>query len=313
VTSLKNISHIRPLDHTRDLEAVADLLAEAFAGELDWAGERAVREMRLLGRWGGWLGWLDNAFFPNAGIGPGYVWVHQQCIVGHVSLRRDGYSSHWLIGNVAVAAARRGQGIGRALMQAAITHIKRELGESISLLVRADNRPAVHLYTALGLRPTCALAYWRRPRRNRAAPLPPAASPLPLRPARASDEQAVYDLARVAHPAAVHWAEPVRRADFTLGWERQVDNWLSGRRQTCWVAESESNVVGAVWALAPRPPEEGQLRMWTSAAYRGKLELALARAALDAVGPPAPEFVCAFPAQDTLRYVSLAHLGFVPI
>jgi hypothetical protein len=38
---------LRPADVQRDLRGIADLLAEAFVGELDEAGRQILREMRF--------------------------------------------------------------------------------------------------------------------------------------------------------------------------------------------------------------------------------------------------------------------------
>ena len=50
---------VRPMDLSRDLAGVAEVLAESFRGEMDTAGERAVREMRLVGQLGPLALWLE--------------------------------------------------------------------------------------------------------------------------------------------------------------------------------------------------------------------------------------------------------------
>lgn len=310
-------SCIRPLDATRDLVAVAGLLEEAFRSELDPAGQRAIREMRLLGRWGGILAWLDSIFFPETGIGPGYVWIANGQVVGHLSLRRSEQQPNvWLIGNVAVRADHRRQGIGRALMEQAIEHIRQRGGKQARLIVRANNPVAMRLYSGLGFRQTGALAYWQRPPAHHRPP--PIASALPagvmVRQARADEQSKLYALARASLPEDMRWVEPVRYADFYIGWDRRLTNWLEGKRQICLVAESSQPiVVGAAWADAPRTPDEGRLRIWINPGYHGQLEAGLVSAALDRLTAPLAALVCAFPAQDTPMAVVLAQFGFAPL
>jgi hypothetical protein len=52
---------IRPFDISRDLRPVAELIAEAFASELDGRGQSALREMRMLSYFGGMLVRLTEA------------------------------------------------------------------------------------------------------------------------------------------------------------------------------------------------------------------------------------------------------------
>lgn len=310
-------SHIRPLDPARDLVAVAGLLEEAFHGELDPAGRRAIREMRLLGSWGGILAWLDSLFFPETGIGPGYVWLANGQVVGHLSLRRsEQQPGVWLIGNVAVRADHRRQGIGRALMEQALEHIRQRGGKQARLIVRANNPAAMRLYSELGFRQTGALAYWQRPQAHRRAPLAPPTLPagVTVRQARAGDQSKIYDLARSSLPQDMVWVEPIRYADFYTGWDRRLTNWLEGKRHICLVAESDQQaMVGAAWASAPRPPDEGHVRIWVRPGYQSQLEAGLVSAVLEQLAAPVAALVCAFPAQDISMPVALAQFGFAPL
>lgn len=313
-------SHIRPFDAPRDLLAVADLLEEAFQGELDSAGVRAVREMRLMGRWGGLLARLDNLAAPGTGIGPGFVWIEDGQLVGHLSLRRaTPFGKEWLVGNVAVRATYRGQGIARTLMTEAIGHVRQQGGSQISLLVRADNVPAVHLYTHLGFHQTGTLAYWQRPIQERRAqsliPKPNLCLPdhVIVRRSHPGDQRALYDLARIGQPEDMAWVEPVRYGDFYVGWDKQLGNWVNGQRQVCLVAESSQGIAGAAWGTVPRQPDEGRLRVRAALGYQGQLETALVSAALDALEIPTASLVCDFPAHEMPMYLALAQFGFVPL
>jgi ribosomal protein S18 acetylase RimI-like enzyme len=309
-------SHIRRLDVSRDLTAVADLLEEAFRAEMDQAGARAIRDMRLMGFWGGFPLWLDNWLFPNTSAETGYVWVQAGQVVGHLSLRRaSGYGERWLIGNVAVHRDYRNQGIARGLMHRALEHIHQHDGRQVNLLVRANNSPAVRLYTNLGFRQTYALAQWQRPPRRRAVNVfcaPPAMPEgIRLRRAQSGDQEKLYNLACASRPDNVAWVDSIRRADFYTGWDRRLGNWLEGRRQVCLVAEADK-LVGAAWAEAPRPPDEGRVRIWVTPEYKARLEMALVSAAMQALSTPVTTLLCDFAADHTPLYVNLAQFGFLP-
>ncbi len=309
-------SHIRQLDAARDILAVADLLEEAFRDELDWQGQRAIREMRLMGGWGGVLAWADSWAFPDTGLGQGFVWIQAAQVVGHLSLRRmEAYGWGWVIGNVAVRQAQRGKGIARALMDKAIEYIRQQGGKRISLLVRANNIPAVRLYNGLRFHQLGTMAFWQRPAEARRAPI--GQLPLPagvsLRQARASDQRPVYDLARASQASELDLAEAVRYSDFFVGWDRRLADWLMGRQQVCLVAQAGKELAGAVLLDAPRAPREGRLRVWTAPGYCGQLEAALLNAALSAVRPPVNSLVSAFPARQVQVSTALAQFGFLPV
>lgn len=76
---------LRPLDPRRDLPQVADLIERAFAGELDPSGQAALRELRLVGRLGGLMGWWSLAGGWSRLFG-GYVWIEDGRVVGNVTV-----------------------------------------------------------------------------------------------------------------------------------------------------------------------------------------------------------------------------------
>ncbi|MBN1889839.1 MAG: GNAT family N-acetyltransferase [Thermoflexales bacterium] len=332
-----NVSHVRPLDISRDLMPVADILEQGFEDEMDALGQRIIRQMRLIGRWGGMLAGLGSLLFPDASLGPGFVWVDEGQVRGTLSLRRaETYDaslrndaslgpragwpagSGWLIGNVAVKATHRRRGIARALMNETIEHVRRQGGKSIRLLVRADNLPAVRLYSGLGFRQTGALAYWQRPpeARRRLNTQGEAAGGLPreisLRRARSGEWRQVYDLASAGQAVELDWAEPVRRSDFYTAWDQKLEDWIERRRRIVLVAESRYGIAGVVQAIVFRPPEEGRLRVWVGPDYCGRLEAALLSAALRELAAPLSALVCTFLAKQMPMYTALAGCGFLP-
>lgn len=70
---------------------------------------------------------------------------HGERLVGYLLCSRQ--AGVWHVLNVAVHPRRRGEGIGRALMQAIVA---RAGGAALTLEVRVSNEPAIRLYRRLG-------------------------------------------------------------------------------------------------------------------------------------------------------------------
>ena len=97
-------SGIRPFDIGKDLKPVAELIAEAFASELDPRGNAALREMRMMSRVGGFLKVLNRTTGEFNDVFSGFVWVEDGRVVGNVTIQQaDKYGSRWQIANVAVS------------------------------------------------------------------------------------------------------------------------------------------------------------------------------------------------------------------
>jgi GNAT superfamily N-acetyltransferase len=254
------------MDVTHDLVGVAEVLVESFSGEMDPVGERAVREMRAIGRLGPLAWWLDLFVPVGEGFSPGFVWVEQGRVVGNATIRRaPTFGRGYVIGNVAVLPDYRGRGIARHLMEACLDKARDDGGEWAALEVRADNAPARHLYLSLGFQQTGAMAQLRReaigPIVDRAA----ISAGTRIRKPRAGEEGQVFALAQSATPEGLRWAEPLRESDFSFGWERRLDLWLAGRCDAWWVIESAGRLVGAIGAeMFHNPNEEGRLRVWVA-------------------------------------------------
>jgi len=280
---------LRPLKPSRDLRGVADLIESAFANELDRPGRAALREMRWLGRWGFFLIWLDflspdvNTHFS------GFVWTERGRIVGNATVSRNAPGSrHWFISNVAVERTYRGRGIARQLMEAAIEYVREMRGRTISLQVRRDNAPAVHLYESLGFRRITAISFFFMPRPKPVAPLP-LPDDLTMREHRLNvrDSRAAYELARLTTPQHVQAEKPLLQSRFRLGSEIPFNNfWRSlaglGRRKY-WLVEERSERGNVVGSLAVEPGlwhTEHKLAFMVHLKWRGRLEAPLISAAL---------------------------------
>ncbi len=239
-----------PFHPLRHLGPVADLMAEAFGGELGPWARQTLRRMQRMARWGalGFLIWgmdLDQE-------SPGFVWVEDGRVVGNISFRRAATAGGWMIGNVAVHPQWRGRSIGRALVEAALEDIAARGGIWVGLEVREDNPTARRLYERLGFEPvgeSLELA------RSESLPWPSAtgSQPLPMRRARAAESHALYLLARDGLSRTHQEVLEIRPSAYRAGWEARVSAWLEGRSENWWVLKDEGGLTGALRLTSYRP------------------------------------------------------------
>jgi len=64
-----------------------------------------------------------------------------------------GVAQEWELENIAVAPSARRQGVGTALVQALLAHVRQADGKAVFLEVRASNLPARELYEKAGFKP----------------------------------------------------------------------------------------------------------------------------------------------------------------
>jgi GNAT superfamily N-acetyltransferase len=304
-------SGLRPLDNTRDLGGVAAVIAEAFRGEMDPAGARAVREMRLIGRLGPLAWWLDLFAPVGEGFTPGFVWLEDGHIVGNATLRRAFPSWRgWIIGNVAVLPEYRGHSIARRLIEACVARARDEGGEWVALEVRADNAAAYHLYSSLGFRQTGARTQQRR---EANAPMQiDAPADVPVRGPRSREGKAIFALAQSVTPEGLRWAEPLRESEFALGWDKSLDVWLAGQKESWRIVQSDEKIVGAIEAqMFLNPRDEGRLRLWVAPGRR--LHAVLLSAMMGQHAVALRPMTIAHPADDADAWEAIAQFGFQPL
>jgi len=154
--------HMRPLDHTRDLMPVADLIEECFRDTIDPDGLEYLSYLRDVGRQEEQIpGWaIYNAHIRSRF--DGYVWEVENRIIGNVTLlptMKQG-KRIYLIANVAVKEEFRGRGIGRCLTERALEGVRERKGASAWLQVREDNPLAHGLYLSMGFSERAARTTW---------------------------------------------------------------------------------------------------------------------------------------------------------
>ena len=285
ISRKRAFSGIRPIDPLRDVRGVVRLVEEAFGGELNPTAQKTLRDLRWLSR----TAWLLGPFLwttPFADLFSGFVWVEGQQVVGNVTLTqsRGGGPGCWLVSNVVVDPAYRGRGIGRALMDQALARIRSRNGRRIILQVRADNRPAIHLYRDMGFVAVDTLLEMRLPV---SPPHPLTPSPplrLPLRQRGYDEWRQEYLLAQEAIPAAAQRMRPPMRSSFRVEWDERIlrwfRNWLGSVREYRLGIEEEDALRATltVWAGCRRSYHRAEIMVHPD--YRGQWEEGLVDHAL---------------------------------
>jgi ribosomal protein S18 acetylase RimI-like enzyme len=273
---------LRPFDISRDLRPVAELISVAFAAELDDRGNAALREMRLMSHFGGFLGLVNRGTGEFNDLLNGFVWVEAGRVVGNVTVQRaDRAGSRWQIANVAVAPSHRGRGISRRLMEAALNHAAECNGQWVVLQVYARNEVARRLYESLGFELVGGMAdlrVARTPHIDHVGSLPRLAAFGP------GDWQPLYELANHQLGGQMQWWRALRRDEFQQSFDQQLGEWFrraSGQEQVFRRAVQVSpRFEAAVIVNAQRWRGEHSLQLWTRPEHYGTYDSALIRWAL---------------------------------
>lgn len=219
----------------------------------------------------------------------GFVWEEPALegrglrIIANVSLSRaPGSRRRWIICNVVVEDAHRGQGIGRKLVEAAIDESVQLGAEGILLQVYRDNAPALQLYTSLGFREVSGETGFRL---DAVAPVILQDAPgYRIRPWRASDGQAIYELARRIMPPGQRWIRPLRVQDYRPDWLVRLWQWISnllaGRSAYRLVALHEGRLVAMIAVTAAIRHGEHHLMLLADPNHAGGVAPALVSRAL---------------------------------
>lgn len=272
-------SGLRQIDLHNDLHAIADLIDEAFADDLDAAGRASLRELRTMARLGPMLYLMVPPGGEMGGYFRGFVWEADGHVVGNITLQQiDSYGQRWMIANVAVRRAYRGQGIARSLMDAALDRIRQLGGEWATLQVRRDNEIARGLYERMGFSPVLVETHLRAigvPD----LPAPAVPADLELRPLYDRDQHAVQSLARQAMPELARWWNGRRHNDighFTDNGVTRAWGWLSGQGFRQRLGLWRSNELLGIVDADTRPRGEHQIDLLTTPGEAGRWEQTLA-------------------------------------
>ncbi|MFZ4657212.1 MAG: GNAT family N-acetyltransferase [Caldilineaceae bacterium] len=273
---------IRPFDIGCDLRPVAELIADAFAHEIDPRGSAALREMRIMSHVGALLKLLNRSTGEFNDLFGGFVWVEAGKVVGNVTVQKaDSTGNRWQIANVAVAPAYRGRGISRQLMARALAHIDENHGEWAVLQVYAQNTIARTLYAHLDFEEVGGSVDLTLKR------LPKIAPPQDVHHFHsfASDQwQALYELVSNQQNGQMLWWRPPRRTDYQITFEQIIAEWFwrsIGRNRIyrrC--IQTTQRFDAALVLTAARWRGTHQLQLWVQPALYGHHEESLLQWAL---------------------------------
>ncbi len=299
---------LRRMDPVRDLGNVADLIAIAFADEMDERGRAALRDMRWMARLSPLVWWWAQADPSFQDAFNGFVWEEPSAggkgrrIVGNVTLSRaPGSRQRWIICNVVVRGEYRGQGIGRRLVEAAVAEARQLGAEGVLLQVYQDNSLALGLYTRMGFEEASGETDLRLEAVTSVAFLD--APGYLLRPWKPADGRAGYELARHVTPLAQQWIRPVRAEEFRVDWlmrlTRGITGLLAGRRVYRLAVLEEERLVAMMAVTASFRRGMHRLALWVHPAHVGQVEATLVSRAL--------HLLAAFPARPVTVTVTKKH------
>lgn len=235
---------LRPLNLAHDWRQVIKLIEIAFGEDLDAEARRALRSMQLPPLLAPLIGLADSLSPPGEGVMPGFVWVQDGKVVGTASVRRlYPFRQGWLISNVAVHPDWQGRGIGRALLEASLDFAADHVAAQVVLQVRDDNLVARRLYESLGFQKIGEVIRLRHaPGTSTEGITPP---PVPLRPARWSDGNTLYRLARTLTSHDMLWADALNRDLYHTGLLSRLAGWLKRCRRRWWVHDKTGHTFKA--------------------------------------------------------------------
>lgn len=280
---------MRPLDPTRDLKTIANLISEAFADQMDERGRAALRELRWMARLSPLVWWWSQADPSFQDAFNGFVWEEPLAkgrgwqVVGNVNLNRaPGSRRRHIICNVVVQDAYRGQGIGRRLTERAIAEAKALGAQGAVLQVHEDNRPALRLYTDLGFQEATGEIDLRLEAVQSVAILD--APGYRFRPWRPTDGQATYQLAQLATPSAQQWLRPLKADDYQPGWGsrlvRRLVDLMAGQRVYRLNAFRDDRLAATMAVTAAFRQGEHRLNILVHPEHTGQVEASLVSRAL---------------------------------
>ncbi len=305
---------LQPVDVTRHLGGIADLIELCFSAELDASGRGLIREMQFLSHAGPALRVLQVLMIGGQPWNLGYVWVDNGRVVGSASTQRATPRSRaWLVANVAVHPDYRRKGIALMMMRATLDLIAGQGGAEAILQVDDDNLAAITLYRNLGFTQVTTQSTWVRPAYLAVPPFEPSA--FDVRPRAADEWTEQFALASLVRPEGLTWGHPLSSQDFRPGLARRLERFFAGRAEEHWVVTEpgtgtgKSALVGSL-TLRVNEPDGDRLTLLVHPRYRGKFERAMLVRGLRRLGRRPWGARVDYDADDEQAGKALTALGF---
>ena len=306
---------LQPVDLSRHLGGIADLIELCFGAELDASGRGFLREMQLLSHTGPALRLLQGALLGQQPWNLGFVWVEGGRVVGSVSTQpAQARSRTWLVANVAVHPEFRRHGIALALMRATLDLVRGQGGQEAILQVDDDNLAAVSLYRQLGFARVTTRTNWVRAGYSTLPGFE--ASPFDIRLRAAGEWGDQLALARLVRPEGLEWSRPLDEANFRPGLRKTLEQFFSGRTDEHWVVTDPNLSAPAGQLLAGSLIISGglgegdRLELLVHPRYHGQLERPLLVRALRRLGHRPWPARLEYDSDDQAAEAVLIDLGF---
>jgi len=263
---------LQPIDLSRHIGGLADLIELCFAADMDAGGRSVIHEMRFVSHFGFALPFLNAVGLLRYPWLLGFTWIDEGKVVGAVNTQRAGDDANtWLIANVAVLPAYRRRGLALALMKATLDFIRSQAGVTALLQVDDDNLGAIELYRQLGFVRFTTQTAWARPALTPAPALPP--TDFVIRSRRPGEWVEQFALARRVRPEGFLWKQPLRETNFNPTLGMQLDRWLAAETEEHWVAEEpRTHRLAGSLIVRINYPEGDRLMVWATPEYAGQVE-----------------------------------------
>lgn len=248
IQATRSADGLRPVDMTRDLPQIVELLKAVFGDALDGdeqhvfgdSGARAVNDLYF-------------RFHPTAQrLSNGFVWQEDGRIVGNATVLTTKAWDRYLVANVAVHPSYRRRGIARALMRAITASIQSRGGRVILLQVVKDNHSAIDLYRSLGYVTIGNMVTWYA-MASRARQIPDLIGEgvhIDIRQLPDSRWREAYELDTSHVQADLNWPEPLQPDAYHRTLWRKASDFLNGRFYEGWTAFDSGNRLAGVTTIA---------------------------------------------------------------
>ncbi|MBN2503522.1 MAG: GNAT family N-acetyltransferase [Anaerolineales bacterium] len=242
---LHHSENLRPFDARRDMQPVADLIETCFANTLDADGRGFIHRMRTMAQSPGVLTWAaERVGMPLRG----FVWEEDGEVVGNLSMIpvTAPQGRTYLIANVAVHPDYRRHGIARTLTEMALDRMRARGMHTAWLQARADNPPAIALYTGLGFSEIARRTTWHNTAQhtNQALSKIPTGYKVTLRRDRDWSKQRQW--LKRAYPPEVIWYMPLRFELLKAGFLGMFVRMLSDRRVRQFSLRKDGRLLGVI-------------------------------------------------------------------
>ncbi len=221
---------LRPIDTSRDLPQVVELLKLVF-------GDSLTGEPSLFGEGGSQVNELFFRLNPAAArLSNGFVWQSDGRVIANATLLTTRAWDRYLVANVAVHPEYRRQGIARGLMQAITDNVRKRGGRSILLQVVKGNYKAIDLYESLGYRSIGDMVTWYATASRVREIFVDAEEKEQWRisPLATSRWREAYELDTTHVPADLNWPEPLPRDAYRRTLWNKAGDFLNGRLFESW-------------------------------------------------------------------------------